>query len=277
MVSHDFGRRAIRGLPPGASSALRGGGSLASVGVHRSIADVWRSVLAPPVHTPMPAMSAAEVRQHFGRGVLSDARPADGEVFGGEVDWGVDGTRESLAPSEAGLRCGEGAADGASAEYEALAGRRLAGPPNIGPALAQAAAASEEERVTVDLTPQEVYADPTGCEQDGCRYIFDLTESAENWYRRGGWSQAVVELLYGSQAEDICAGHHCKEIDLVGVNNVCELKAYGFRIHEDDPITFYVHCCCVGSKRYIPPPGFDPPWGDIFPFAPLDDIEPGGP
>lgn len=91
MVSHDFGRRTIRGLPPGASSALRGGGSLEAAGVHRSIADVWRSVLAPPVHTPLPAMSAAEVRQHLRRGVLSDARPADSALFGGRVRFGLDG------------------------------------------------------------------------------------------------------------------------------------------------------------------------------------------
>ncbi len=107
MVSHDFGRRTIRGLPPGASSALRGGGSLAAVGVHRSIADVWRSVLAPPVHTPLPAMSAAEVRQHFGRGVLSEARPADGELFGG-VRFGLDGASQ-FAPAGPGDEMPDGA------------------------------------------------------------------------------------------------------------------------------------------------------------------------
>lgn len=61
---------------------------------------MWRSVLAPPVHTPLPAMSAAEVRQHLGRGVLSDARPADSALFGRDVQFDLEGLKE-LGPEDA--------------------------------------------------------------------------------------------------------------------------------------------------------------------------------
>lgn len=107
MVSHDFTRRTITGLPDGARSALRRGASLESVGVHRSIADVWRSVAAP-AGRPLPSMSAADIRRELGRGVLSDAAPADSALFGGEVRFGLVGVG-GFGPTAPGDEVPEGA------------------------------------------------------------------------------------------------------------------------------------------------------------------------
>lgn len=97
MVSHDFSRGTITGLSGAARASLRQGASLQELGVHRSIVDVWRSV-ATPVGVEMPAMSTGDIARHLGRGVSSDARPANAALFGGEVEFGVDGIREELGP-----------------------------------------------------------------------------------------------------------------------------------------------------------------------------------
>lgn len=90
MVSHDFSRGTITGLSGAARASLRQGASLQELGVHRSIVDVWRSV-ATPVGVEMPAMSTGDIARHLGRGVSSDARPANAALFGGEVEFGLEG------------------------------------------------------------------------------------------------------------------------------------------------------------------------------------------
>lgn len=69
-----------------------------SVGVHRSIADVWRSVAAA-AGRPLPSMSAADIRRELGRGVLSEAAPAESALFGGEVVLGLEGERAGMGPT----------------------------------------------------------------------------------------------------------------------------------------------------------------------------------